>query len=301
MIRHQILTFIHQKIFRHDAGKTPNKFTNLIYAILMPFKYYMDHNTSLRYDWNRDVYVIDGTEMTGKFIAMLKLSTKNGEKYGILYPHLSETTKGVGISRILYESYLKLGSDGCDIVKIPPLSIEIKIMEPFDNNSKFSKTPVMDTSIFSIPFILNHKKCNYDKKIELAKKHYLSTIKILTNKREETMKVNLEIAKICHKVNRDYCINEQLEAPPKWDDLPANIQESIVAGVAEVITDPKVTPTQIHQMWCDYKEKEGWKYALNKDLKLKTHPNLVLYKDLADDQKRKPVLFIQTVRREMKK
>ncbi len=115
------------------------------------------------------------------------------------------------------------------------------------------------------------------------------------------MKINLEIAKICHQVNRDYCINEQLEAPPEWADLPENIQESIVAGVVEAISDPKITPTQIHQMWCDYKEKEGWKYALNKDLKLKTHPNLVPFKDLPDLEKRKDVLFIKTVRREMKK
>jgi len=115
------------------------------------------------------------------------------------------------------------------------------------------------------------------------------------------MKINLEIAKICNQVNRNYCINEKLEAPPKWDDLPENIQESIVAGVAEVISDPKVTPTQIHQIWCDYKEKEGWKYALNKDLELKTHPNLVPFKDLPDIEKRKDVLFIRTVRREMKK
>ncbi len=120
-------------------------------------------------------------------------------------------------------------------------------------------------------------------------------------KREETMKINLEIAKICHQVNREYCINEQLEAPPKWDDLPEYVQESIVAGVAEVIADPKITPTQIHEMWCDYKEKEGWKYALNKDLKLKTHPNLVPFNKLTKAEQGKDVLFIKTVRREMKK
>ncbi len=123
----------------------------------------------------------------------------------------------------------------------------------------------------------------------------------LNQKKEETMKINLEIAKICHQVNRDYCINEQLEAPPEWDDLPANIQESIVSGVAEVIADPKITPTQIHQMWCDYKEKEGWKYALNKDLKLKTHPNLVPFDKLPKLEKEKDRLFIRTVKQEMKR
>ncbi len=120
-------------------------------------------------------------------------------------------------------------------------------------------------------------------------------------KREETMKINIEIAKICHQVNREYCINEQLEAPPKWEDLPENIQESIVAGVATVISDPKVKPSEMHQKWCDYKEKEGWKYALNKDLKLKTHPNLVPFDKLPKLEQGKDKLFIRTVKAEMKK
>ena len=127
-------------------------------------------------------------------------------------------------------------------------------------------------------------------------------LKVFNNqKREETMKINLEIAKICHQVNRDYCIDEQLVAPPKWDELPLIVQESIIAGVAEVIADPKITPTQIHQKWCDYKEAEGWKPGEVKNTKLKTHPNLVPFKDLPGLEKRKDVLFIRMVKREMKK
>ncbi len=126
-------------------------------------------------------------------------------------------------------------------------------------------------------------------------------VNLHNKKKREKMKINLEIAKICHATNQAYCEKSKLEGAPVWDELPLDVQESIVAGVAEVIADPKVTPTQIHQMWCNYKEKEGWKYALNKDLKLKTHPNLVPFKDLPDLEKRKDVLFIRTVRREMKK
>ncbi len=123
----------------------------------------------------------------------------------------------------------------------------------------------------------------------------------INQKNEETMKINLEIAKICHEANQAYCINKQLETMPEWDKLPLDVQESMVAGVATVIADPKITPAESHQSWCDFKEKEGWKYALNKDLKLKTHPNLVPFKDLDDLEKRKDVLFIRTVKREMKK
>ncbi len=120
-------------------------------------------------------------------------------------------------------------------------------------------------------------------------------------KKRKQMKINLEIAKICHAANQAYCEKSKLEGAPVWDELPSDVQESIVSGVVEVISDPKVTPTQMHQKWCDFKVENGWKYALNKDLKLKTHPNLVPFKDLPDLEKRKDVLFIRTVRREMKK
>ncbi|NHZ86128.1 MAG: hypothetical protein GWP19_09630, partial [Planctomycetia bacterium] len=168
---------------------------------------------------------------------------------------------------------------------------------PLIDQSKIKPHPgaqsdFLNTSIFSIPSILNHKRSHYDKKVGIARKLYLSTIKNLKNypeammveswlpksclskyynnqkrshydkeaegwklylsaikilinqKREETMKVNVEIAKLCNQVNRDYCINEQLVAPAKWDELPLIVQESIIAGVAEVIADPKITPTQ---------------------------------------------------------
>ncbi len=115
------------------------------------------------------------------------------------------------------------------------------------------------------------------------------------------MKVNVEIAKICHEANRQYCMNNRLSVNPKWDELPEPMQESIVAGVAEVIADPKVTPTEMHEKWCDFKTEQGWKYALNFDAKLKTHPNLVPFKKMSKVEQTKDYLFIRTVKAEMKK
>ena len=120
-------------------------------------------------------------------------------------------------------------------------------------------------------------------------------------KKEEKMKVNVEIAKICHEANRQYCIDNQLKTHAKWDELPLIIQNSIVAGVVDVIADPKITPTELHFKWCEYKEAEDWTKGDVKDLEAKTHPNLVKFKKLPDAEKRKVVLFITTVRREMKK
>lgn len=120
-------------------------------------------------------------------------------------------------------------------------------------------------------------------------------------KREETMKVNLEIAKICHQVNRDYCIENRLFAGPKWDETSTNIQESVISGVAEVIADPKVTAAEMHDKWLEYKASEGWKFDKVLNVKKKLHPNMVPFNKLSKVEQEKDRLFIRTVKREMKK
>jgi hypothetical protein len=140
---------------------------------------------------------------------------------------------------------------------------------------------------------------------EKSKTPIVDMINNVTNfynqKKEDRMKVNVEIAKLCHEANRQYCIDNQLTTNPVWDDCDAALQESIVSGVAEVINDPKTTPAEMHQNWIDYKEEQGWKYALNYDLKLKTHPNLVPFNKLPKFEQAKDKLFIKTVKEEMKK
>ena len=122
---------------------------------------------------------------------------------------------------------------------------------------------------------------------------------LLKNK-EEKMKVNIEIAKIAHQANRDYCIKNQLVTPPKWDDLPEDIQTSIVAGVELVVSSPKITPGMLHQSWVDYKVKEGWKLGKEKDFDRKIHPNLVPYKKLPKVEQEKDRLFLRIVRGQIK-
>lgn len=120
-------------------------------------------------------------------------------------------------------------------------------------------------------------------------------------KKEETMKSNIGIARVCHEANRQYCIDNKLTTQTLWDELPVTQQNSIISGVAEVINNPKVTPAEMHQKWADYKTERGWIYGEVKNVKVQTHPNLVSYKKLPKEERRKNVLFIMTVRREMKK
>ena len=123
---------------------------------------------------------------------------------------------------------------------------------------------------------------------------------LLKQKKEDKMKVNVEIAKICHEANREYCIENQLKTHAKWDELPDDLQESIIAGVAKVIENPKITAEEMHDNWINYKAEQGWLYGDELDIAEKLHPNMVIWKKLSKVERGKDKLFLYIVKREMR-
>ena len=317
-IRRTILRFLHEKVFRYDAGHERNKFTNFVAAILMPIWYIVEHNTSLRYDWNRDTYTINKMEFTGEFLRAI---------------HAGKFPK-------VYDSKENLIANDIDIDGYPPLPVLLahyaaistlieEVNKGTGNFTMWDKKRVKSSDFRDIP-IRFARRISYDESIRCLMynpkplkeiittygiENYLGILnpegtkfelnngklKLATTQREETMKVNLEIAKLCHEANRQYCIDNQLKAGAVWDETPLHIQESIVAGVAEVIADPKVTPAESHQKWVDYKTKQGWKFDKVLNVGKKLHPNLVPFKKLSKDEQIKDKIFIGTVLKEIKK
>ena len=119
-------------------------------------------------------------------------------------------------------------------------------------------------------------------------------------KKEGKMKVNVEIAKICHEANHQYCIDNQLKTHAKWDELPDEMQESVIAGVAKIVDDPKITAEEMHDNWINYKAEQGWLYGDELDIAEKLHPNMVIWKKLSKVERGKDKLFLSIVKREMK-
>ncbi len=152
---------------------------------------------------------------------------------------------------------------------------------------------------FDLVGLKTHLWCNHCDIFNKTEVDTTTMADLLHLKREETMKVNVEIAKICHEANRQYCIDNQLKTHAKWDELPEELQESIVAGVAKVVEDPKISAEESHQNWLDYKEVEGWNYGDETDIAAKLHPNMVEWKKLSKVERGKDKLFLATVRREM--
>ena len=103
-------------------------------------------------------------------------------------------------------------------------------------------------------------------------------------------------AKVNHEVN--VCINRfhGKEARPVWDKLTEDERNKAFVSVQAIIDKPETTPAESHQLWMDSKLADGWRYGPVKDEIKKTHPDLVAYNELPDEEKLKDHLFITIVK-----
>lgn len=113
-----------------------------------------------------------------------------------------------------------------------------------------------------------------------------------------------QIAKTCHEVNRAFCQSLGDDSQPVWDEAPDWQKESAINGVRYHIDNPGSTPEDSHKSWLAEKEEGGWVYGKMKNAEMKTHPCMVPYIELSEDQQTKDSLFIAVVEsfmREVKK
>lgn len=104
-------------------------------------------------------------------------------------------------------------------------------------------------------------------------------------------------AMAAHEMNRIYCQMLDDFSQPRWEDAPDWQRESARDGVRNIIdNDGEITPEQSHENWMTMKLAEGWTWGEIKDPEAKTHPCLVPYGELPEDQRAKDRLFIATVR-----
>lgn len=101
-----------------------------------------------------------------------------------------------------------------------------------------------------------------------------------------------QIARITHEANRGLQAAEPTEGipvAPTWDEFPEDQQEGVIDGVRLALNG--ATPEELHQSWLDFKVEGGWTYGPVKDAEAKTHPCLVSYNELPEEQKVKDRLF----------
>ena len=102
---------------------------------------------------------------------------------------------------------------------------------------------------------------------------------------------DIEIARVCHEVNRAYCASLGDDSQPPWADAPEWQRQSAIVGVQMHRANPDAGPDDSHNSWLAQKRADGWKYGPVKDPDKKEHPCCVPYHDLPREQQAKDYLF----------
>lgn len=105
-----------------------------------------------------------------------------------------------------------------------------------------------------------------------------------------------QIARICHEANRAYCESVEDFSQPCWNEAHEHMITSTIDGILYVIANPDTNPEQIHENWMRSKADHGWIYGHLKDPIKRTHPCMVAYDRLPEEQKIKDRIFISLVK-----
>lgn len=105
----------------------------------------------------------------------------------------------------------------------------------------------------------------------------------------------LKAAKAAHAGNKAYCESIGDDSQPEWKDAPDWQKESALAGVQFHIDNPDAEDSASHDSWMAQKVVDGWVHGEEKDPEAKTHPCIVPFEDLPEDQQHKDKLFKETV------
>ena len=106
---------------------------------------------------------------------------------------------------------------------------------------------------------------------------------------EDAVEVD-RIARVCHEAMRAYKIARGEETLPGWDDAPDWQRQSTLEGVRFRLQNPHASPGAQHEQWAEEKRSKGWRFGQVKDAHAKTHPMLVPFEALPEQERRKDAL-----------
>lgn len=102
---------------------------------------------------------------------------------------------------------------------------------------------------------------------------------------------DIDIARVCHEVNRAYCTALGDFSQPAWEDAPLWQKDSALLGVKLHTSNPDASAAASHESWMAQKLAEGWGYGPVKDPTNKTHPCILPFNQLPVAQQAKDFIF----------
>ena len=96
-------------------------------------------------------------------------------------------------------------------------------------------------------------------------------------------------ARLAHEANRVLQDINQEEISAPWGVTTQENRDSTSEGVLKSWSGN--SPEQLHESWSTFKRECGWVYGEVKDEEKKTHPCLVPYSELPEDQRLKDFVF----------
>lgn len=107
-----------------------------------------------------------------------------------------------------------------------------------------------------------------------------------------------QVAMICHEAHRAFCAAMGDTTIDPWDKALDYQRQSAIAGIKAIAESDDIRraidPERLHESWLENALRTGWRYGEVKDREKKTHPALLPWKALSDNEKAKSALFGQT-------
>ena len=101
----------------------------------------------------------------------------------------------------------------------------------------------------------------------------------------------LTVARMCHDLNREWCYACGDASQFSWYEAPQWQRDSAIRGVQHALNNPDADDAAQHDAWMRDKLAAGWTHGPVKDEAAKTHPCLVPYAALPEEQRIKDTLF----------
>ncbi|QFG09772.1 hypothetical protein PBI_SHIBA_66 [Arthrobacter phage Shiba] len=99
-----------------------------------------------------------------------------------------------------------------------------------------------------------------------------------------------QIARVCHEANRILQLSTgEEELSPTWDDATDDQRESTINGVERALAG--ISAEELHETWMEDRLAKGWVYGPVKSSADRTHPCLVPYLKLPEEQRIKDHMF----------